>query len=199
MVKQCNNCKHWRLGTASLDDNYCNLTSEWADYEGYCDNWEGYSIENLFTVGYFDEPTNIDDYVECNGGYLSSSEVVELLNELYEERNYFERKKCEYQKKISILITDKIQLKQENEQLKFQNSNLMKEVAEYSRKAKELELEVFNLEQIIKTGKMPVENKEVLILIAKELYYLITHKGGSADLQEIVKLKNRIEELEGME
>ena len=28
MTKQCNNCKHWRLGTASLDDNYCNLTGE---------------------------------------------------------------------------------------------------------------------------------------------------------------------------
>lgn len=42
-VKQCNNCKHWRLGTASLDDNYCNLTGEWSDYEGYCDNWKGYS------------------------------------------------------------------------------------------------------------------------------------------------------------
>lgn len=42
MVKQCNNCKHWRLGTASLDDNYCNLTGEWSDYEGYCDNWGAY-------------------------------------------------------------------------------------------------------------------------------------------------------------
>ena len=43
MVKQCNNCKHWRLGTASLNDNYCNLTGEWSDYEGYCDSWEDYS------------------------------------------------------------------------------------------------------------------------------------------------------------
>lgn len=42
MVKQCNNCKHWRLGTSILADNYCNLTGEWADYEGYCDNWEDY-------------------------------------------------------------------------------------------------------------------------------------------------------------
>ena len=61
-----------------------------------------------------------------------------------------------------------------------------------------LEEEVFKMEQIIKTGKMPVENKEVLILIAKELYYLITHK-GSSDLEEIVKLKNKISELEDME
>lgn len=40
--------------------------------------------------------------------------------ELKEERDYFERKKCDYQKRISILTTDKIQLKQENEQLKTQ-------------------------------------------------------------------------------
>ena len=43
MVKRCNNCKHWRLGTSILADNYCNLTGEWSDYEGYCDNWESYS------------------------------------------------------------------------------------------------------------------------------------------------------------
>ena len=42
MIKQCNNCKHWRLGTASLNDNYCSLTDEWADWEGTCDNWESY-------------------------------------------------------------------------------------------------------------------------------------------------------------
>lgn len=41
MTKQCNNCKYWQLGTASLNDNYCSLTGEWSDYEGYCDNWEG--------------------------------------------------------------------------------------------------------------------------------------------------------------
>ena len=39
MVKWCSNCKYWRLGTASLDDNYCVLTGEWADYEGSCDKW----------------------------------------------------------------------------------------------------------------------------------------------------------------
>lgn len=51
MTKQCNNCKHWRLGTASLDDNYCNLTGEWSDYEGYCDSWEDYSndCETIYT------------------------------------------------------------------------------------------------------------------------------------------------------
>ena len=61
-----------------------------------------------------------------------------------------------------------------------------------------LESEVFKLEQIIKTGKMPVVNNEVFILIAKELYYLITHK-GSSDLEEIVKFKKRIKKLEDME
>lgn len=49
-----------------------------------------------------------------NGRVMDARQVVEFLN-AYED---------------------------ENEQLKFQNSNLMKEVAEYSRKAKELEKKV---------------------------------------------------------
>ena len=44
------------------------------------------------------------------GERLSIGEVLDKLNELQEERNYFERKKCEYQKRISILTTDKITL-----------------------------------------------------------------------------------------
>ena len=44
--------------------------------------------------------------------------------------------------------TEKIkELEKENEQLKLQNSTLMKEVAEYSRKAKELELTKKELQQ----------------------------------------------------
>ena len=61
-----------------------------------------------------------------------------------------------------------------------------------------LESEVYKLEQIIKTGKMPVVNDEVFVLIAKELYYLITHK-GSSDLGEIVEFKKRIKKLEDEE
>ena len=46
-------------------------------------------------------------------------------------------------KEDSQKVCDKINnILDENEQLKFQNSNLMKEVAEYSRKAKELEKKV---------------------------------------------------------
>ena len=67
------------------------------------------------------------------------SEICEELNELNdektelkkengqlkEERDYFEKKKCDYQKKISILTTDKIQLKQENEQLKSEKQAII--------------------------------------------------------------------------
>ena len=55
--------------------------------------------------------------------------LIQLSDEneqLKEERDYFERKKCDYQKKISILTTDKIQLKQENEQLKSEIEKLSK-------------------------------------------------------------------------
>lgn len=56
---------------------------------------------------------------------LYIDEVVNLLNwlinenkELKEERNYFERKKCEYFNKYNKKHLDNIQLKEENEQLK---------------------------------------------------------------------------------
>jgi len=41
-IKLCNNCIYWRLGTAGLNDNYCSLTDEWADWEGTCEKWKGY-------------------------------------------------------------------------------------------------------------------------------------------------------------
>lgn len=44
--------------------------------------------------------------------------IVKLLNELHEERNYFERKKCEYFNKYNKKHLDNIQLKKENEQLR---------------------------------------------------------------------------------
>ena len=58
-----------------------------------------------------------------------------------------------------------------------------------------LESEVYRLEQIIKNGKMSVVNDEVLVLIAKELYYLIIHQ-GNLDLEEIAEFKKRIKKLE---
>lgn len=45
------------------------------------------------------------------GERLSLGEVLDKLNELQEERDYFEKRKCEYEKKISILACDKITLK----------------------------------------------------------------------------------------
>ena len=41
-IKLCNNCIYWRMGTAGLNDNYCSLTDEWADWEGTCEKWKGY-------------------------------------------------------------------------------------------------------------------------------------------------------------
>ena len=50
-------------------------------------------------------------------------------------------------------------LTRENEQLKFQNSNLMKEVAEYSRKTKELDNENKQLKDLLKS--MADRNNEI--------------------------------------
>lgn len=39
------------------------------------------SEKKQYKVGFFDDPTDVDDYVECDGKYLTSSDVVVLLNE----------------------------------------------------------------------------------------------------------------------
>ena len=57
-------------------------------------------------------------YIKDDGIILTIDEIVELLNELHEERNYFERKKCEYWNEFNLAHLDNIQLRQENEQLK---------------------------------------------------------------------------------
>lgn len=43
------------------------------------------SEKKQYKVGFFDDPTDVDDYVECDGKYLTSSDVVVLLNEQEEE------------------------------------------------------------------------------------------------------------------
>lgn len=52
---------------------------------------------------------------------MSDSQILDLLNEneqLKEERDYFERKKCEYFNKYNKKHLDNIQLKEENDKLK---------------------------------------------------------------------------------
>ena len=72
-----------------------------------------------------------------NGKELLEDEVVELLNELHEERNYFERKKCEYWNKFNLAHLDNINLRKENKQLKNENTKMKKELlslAEFNQK-----------------------------------------------------------------
>lgn len=77
---------------------------------------------------------------------LSVYDIVRLLNELDSENQKL-KQDCDNliddnTELVIELNQDSKKLKElleENEKLKFQNSNLMKEVAEYSRKAKELE------------------------------------------------------------
>lgn len=71
--------------------------------------FEFYSDEDL--VGVLDIVT---------GRTFNSFEIVDVLNDLYEERNYFERKKCEYWDKFNLAHLDNINLQEENEQLKKQ-------------------------------------------------------------------------------
>lgn len=41
--------------------------------------------EKQYKVGYFDDPNDVDSYVECDGEYLDASDVVRILNKLQEE------------------------------------------------------------------------------------------------------------------
>ena len=56
---------------------------------------------------------------------MGAENTANLLNELHEERNYFERKKCEYWNEFNLAHLDNIQLRQENEQLKKDILRLM--------------------------------------------------------------------------
>ena len=66
---------------------------------------------------------NVDrNCIEENGEFLATindgNTIADKLNELNEERDYFERKKCEYFNKYNKKHLDNIQLKEENKQLK---------------------------------------------------------------------------------
>ena len=58
-------------------------------------------------------------YIWDNDKKLKWEEVVELLNILSEERDYFEKKKCEYFNKWNLSHLDNINLRKENEELKI--------------------------------------------------------------------------------
>lgn len=47
-----------------------------------------------------------------------ADDIVDLLNELHEEKDYSEKKKCEYWNKFNLTHLDNINLRKENEQLK---------------------------------------------------------------------------------
>ena len=65
----------------------------------------------------FDEDKIIDIEAIGDNSVLDLKDCCKLLNELNEERNYFERKKCEYFNKYNKKHLDNIQLKEENKKL----------------------------------------------------------------------------------
>ena len=77
-----------------------------------------------FTINTLDGSIDLRD----DNKVMTYKEVVDLLNELHEERNYFERKKCEYWNKFNLAHLDNIQLRQENEQLKQRNDRQAKQL-----------------------------------------------------------------------
>ena len=107
--------------------------------------------EKRFTV----EPTMIRECIVDNttGEQLDTFDyterLCEVLNELNEENQKLLRDCDNLIDDNTELVVESNQdnkklkeVLEENEQLKLQNSTLMKEIAEYSRKAKELEKKV---------------------------------------------------------
>ena len=59
--------------------------------------------------------------------YFTTPDIVDLLNELSEEKEYFERKKEYFLSKWSVAHAENIQLRQENRELKKENDGLKEE------------------------------------------------------------------------
>lgn len=78
-------------------------------------NKKRFRVNDLVKYVYSDISEHIDE--KHTDIPLRNDELCKLLNELSEERNYFERKKCEYFNKYNKKHLDNIQLKEENEQL----------------------------------------------------------------------------------
>ena len=70
------------------------------------------------------------EYVQDNvtGEKITVSELEDLLNELSEDKEYFERKKEYFLSKWSIAHTENIQLRQEVAELKTRNAVLSSEL-----------------------------------------------------------------------
>lgn len=93
--------------------------------------------EKQYKVGYFEDPTNVDDYVECDGEYLDASDIVRILKKLQEEN---ERLKKENDLKgdfRNFINEDIVRIKKENEQLKQEIDSLRRQLTAY-RKIKRL-------------------------------------------------------------
>lgn len=73
-------------------------------------------------------------YVICSGKHNADvvatalNELLDKNEELKEERDYFERKKCEYHNKWNLALLDNINLRKENEQLQKENKGIQNKV-----------------------------------------------------------------------
>ena len=100
-----------------------------------------------------------DNYCDLADCYLTCEDVVKLLNELNDKYNEIKEQYADDCNEANSLTVKIAELTEENEQLRLQNSNLMKEVAEYSRKAKELDNENKKLKDLLKS--MADRNNEI--------------------------------------
>ena len=65
---------------------------------------------------------------------LTISDTIDLLNELSEEKEYFERKKEHFLSKWSIAHAENIKLKQENKEFKKENDRLKEDNEQLKQK-----------------------------------------------------------------
>ena len=127
----------------------------------------------------FDEKLEYEDYKAFEDS-MQGDEVVNRLNELYEERNYFERKKYEYWNKFNLAHLDNIQLRQENEQLKNKIDVLEDDNETYHKSLEKLNLYT---KRFIPT-KCTNEFKDC----KTNRYYWLDHEGNFEGCLELLNL-----------
>lgn len=143
--------------------------------------------------------TDLFEWVEEDGEMISTKECVNKLNELSEEKEYFEKKKEYFLSKWSIVHAKNIQLRQEIKELKKENERLYKENEKVQEEIKELRIErddwksstcsYMNKDSILSMDCQIV--REALWELEKEIEFGSKREGLFFDLKEkFEKLNN---------
>lgn len=115
---------------------------------------------------------------------FTGSKFKEFLNELHEERNYFERKKCEYWNKFNLAHLDNINLRKENEQLKKQNKRLKEKIQKERNSFKKTQ-ERYSKEAEAKIKELAKENENTKSVLDDFMWILNVLQANPNDTKRL--------------